>query len=63
MIVNITPLSLVNTQSASPGEASPSHAGRVLLLPLAIHFQCTFALMIGNTVYSCVLQPLRGAGR
>lgn len=29
MNVNITPLSLVNTQSASPGEASPSHAGRL----------------------------------
>ena len=35
--VNISPLSLVNTPSASPGEASPSHAGSVLLMPVATH--------------------------
>lgn len=62
MSVNITLLSLVNTQSASPGEASPFHAGRLLLMPLAVHSPCTFTFREGNIARSCVLQPLWGGG-
>lgn len=36
--VNITPSNLVNTPSASPGGAIPSHAGIFLCLPSLFHF-------------------------
>lgn len=50
--VNITPLRLVNTQSASPGEVSPSHAGRLAFTySLTMHITST----IGKFVYSFVL--------
>lgn len=56
--VNITPLNLVNTQSASPGEATPSRAGKVQWLPLGIYQKCTLIYVLGNIVCFCVLQPL-----
>lgn len=36
IIVNTTPSNLVNTLSASPGEAIPSHAGISQLLPVGV---------------------------